>query len=213
MEDIKEEMGDMQPLMSESRLLPPIEELPADSVQHRDTSHDPKYLYCFSMKCAVYFFGVFILLDLVLECVHAYFISQNEYFEDPYELYYYIYIILLLPLFVAATLFMLYFCAKDSTYERTKLPLAVLLACITGFLVSIWILVYISALYQYDDVFVGIGDKADEGQEETNYRSLSKSDYVVIFGAWPFLASAFYFVSWLDTKDFIYRNEGYAVSR
>eukprot|EP00355_Strombidium_rassoulzadegani_P002871 CAMPEP_0168611500 /NCGR_PEP_ID=MMETSP0449_2-20121227/2394_1 /TAXON_ID=1082188 /ORGANISM="Strombidium rassoulzadegani, Strain ras09" /LENGTH=173 /DNA_ID=CAMNT_0008651957 /DNA_START=68 /DNA_END=586 /DNA_ORIENTATION=+ len=171
----------------------------------RDTSRDPKFLFCFSMKCAVIFFGVYILFDLLIECALAYFISQNEYLDEPYEIFYYVYIILLLPLFISATLFMLYFCERDGSYERNKLSLAVFLAFISSLLIFIWIVVYVCFIYQFEDVYIGFGERAEEGQEETNYSKISKTDYIVIFGSWSLVSATFYLISWLDTKDFVSR--------
>ena len=165
------------------------------------------------MKCAVIWFGIYIALDLTAECVIAFFLSMNQYFEEPIPIYYYVYIILLLPLFIAFTLFMLYFCQKDSTYERGKLPLAVFLAFITSLTVLIWTITYICFIYPREDVFVGFGDKAEENEEETNYNKISRAEYLTAFCAWPFISTIFYLFSWLDTKDFIARNHGYQNSR
>ena len=161
------------------------------------------------MKCAVTWFGIYIAIDLIAECVFAFFISENQYFEEPVNVFSYVYIILLLPLFVAFTLFMLYFCQKDSTYERGKLPLAVLLAFITSITVVIWTVTYICFIYPREDIYIGIGDKAEEGEEETNYNKISRAEYLTAFATWPALSAIFYLFSWLDTKDFITRNHGY----
>ena len=203
---------DMQPLMdpSPSQMMDP---LPQDSIQERSTKNDPKYLYCFSMKCAVTFFGIYITLDLILNCAHAYFINENDYLSEPFEIYYFIYIILLLPLFVAFTLFLIYYCEKDSTYERSKLPLAVLLAFSSSLLIFTWMVVYILAIYPYDDVFIGMGEKAEEPSKEEGYVKITRGEYLIAFGTWPAISAVFYLFSWLDTRDFIERNHGYQNSR
>ena len=81
-----------------------------DSLEDRDTSNDPKFCCCFSMKCGVIFIGIYIIIDLILCCLFAYYISQNEYFDEPGQIFYYVFIILILPLFVSVTLYSLYFC-------------------------------------------------------------------------------------------------------
>ena len=88
-----------------------------------------------------------------------------------------------------------------------------LLAFITSVLVFIWLIVYIYWIYPYEEVYVGMGDKAEEGEEETNYSKQSKMEFLIIWATFPLFNALFYFESWLDVRDFIERNEGYRTSR
>ena len=96
----------------------------------------------------------------------AYLIYFNAYFS---EWYFFGYMICLLPEFIAFTLFGMYLCSQDSEYSRNKLPTIMLLMWITALLLISLVLIYILAIYPYDDVYVGWGDKAADGEEETHY--------------------------------------------
>ena len=52
---------------------------------------------CFSVKCGVIFIGIYIILDLLTDIYFAWVISQNEYFEDPGDVYFLVYCLVLLP--------------------------------------------------------------------------------------------------------------------
>ena len=102
-----------------------------------------------------------------------YFIYKNEYFDD---VYFYIFILLLLPLVVAIMIFSLYFSYKDDEPRiRSQLLKAIGAAAIGALLIAIWITVYIECIYPYDDVYVGSGTKAESVEKETNYEKKSKT--------------------------------------
>jgi hypothetical protein len=62
---------------------------------------------------------------------------------------------------------MLYFCTKDTSDSRKRLPTAIILAFVTEILLVVWVIVYIWFIYPRDEVFVGSGDRADDVEEET----------------------------------------------
>ena len=116
---------------------------------------------CFSSDCCIHFTGAFILAILIFESYFACTIDFNEYFSD---LYYYLIVLCILPLFISATLYGIFWmgCREDSN----RLPLAILLASISCFLIFLWINIYIWALYDYKQVYVGGGPKAEVIEDE-----------------------------------------------
>ena len=87
------------------------------------------------------------------------------------------YVLCLAPEFVALILFFMYICSKDSEYSRKTLPLIMLLTALTAFLLILWIIIYIYCIYPYDEVYNGSGEKAPDGQEDTNYTKQPKWAY------------------------------------
>ena len=134
----------------------------------RDNSDDRCSCGICTLKCQVITCGVLIYVLLVYYCVMIFFIMRNQYFDD---YYYFVYVLLLLPITIAAVLFLLFFCSEDSPRARTQLMFAIASAGLTALLIAVWVTTYIYALYPEDgdNVWVGMGAKAEEGQEETNY--------------------------------------------
>ena len=157
---------------------------------------------------------MYIVIDLIIDCVQAYFIANNQYFEEPWDVYFLVYALCLLPQFISLMLVSLYFCMKDSDDSRKRLPLAVILAFTTSILIALWITIYICFIYPSDDdsVMVGTGDKAEEGQEDPNYSKTSKESYLAWMLIFPILNITFYLNSYFVTKDWVRRNEGYRLS-
>ena len=119
MEESPEEIGqgndEEQPLMDENNNHPPEEAEPQLIRERRDNSRDPKFMFCFSYKCGVNFTGALIIVTLIYGCLHAYFIDFNMYFDD---VYYYIFILFLLPYFISVVFFMMYWCSNDNHWSR-----------------------------------------------------------------------------------------------
>ena len=114
------------------------------------------------------FTGIVIYLLIVYYCVMLFFIMRNQYFDD---YYFFIYMLCLLPITIAAVLYLLFWCSEDSPRARGQLQFGIACAGITALLVGIWVTVYVYALYPEsgDELWVGMGKKADDGEEETNY--------------------------------------------
>ena len=147
----------------------------------RDNSEDNRLCKCCVVKQYLIFIFLLLTFDLLWSCYEAWRITNNEYFTE-FHFYFYGFCLLLLPLFIAFILFSLYFCAqasKDDTHARERLPLAIILALTTAVLISLWVVVYIYCIYPDDEVYIGGGHKAEDGDEETNYTKTSKGMYVL----------------------------------
>ena len=126
----------------------------------RDNSKDPKYFWCFSYKCGIYTMAIYIIIDLTFDLVQGYFIYSNEYFH---QCYFIVYMLCLIPQFVALYLVLAYFIEEESEKSRERLPTAMILAFVTSLTLSLWITIYICFIYDSDDDTVqqGSGDKSD----------------------------------------------------
>ena len=63
-----------------------------------ESLEEEKYMGCYSVQCGVNFIGIYIILDLLTSDVYyAWVISQNEYFQDPGNIYFLGYCLVMLP--------------------------------------------------------------------------------------------------------------------
>ena len=102
-----------------------------------------KFCFCMSLKCGIIFLAVFLIVNFLLEIVNLAVIASNEHFDSIYPT---VYGIILIPIGVSVAFFIVWFC-KDSKATRGLLPIGILLACIASLLLFIWIIVYISFMY------------------------------------------------------------------
>ena len=58
------------------------------------------------------------------------------------------------------------------------MPTVIILAFISNSLIVVWVIVYIYFIYPREDVYVGTGDRADDGDEEINYQKESKPYFI-----------------------------------
>ena len=81
-----------------------------EAALERDNSEDNKLCKCCVMKQYLIFIFLLLSFDLLWSCYEAWRISHNEYFTE-FHFYYYVFALLLAPLFIAFILFCLYFCS------------------------------------------------------------------------------------------------------
>ena len=106
-----------------------------------------KFLYCCPLKCGISFVMVLIVIDFVVECFRCYEYILNESFEVYFSC---IYILLLIPLAIAAFQALFFLCAGDHYDFRRYVPTIFTTAAISNFLIFLWTFIYILALYNYD---------------------------------------------------------------
>merc|ERR1719213_1478222 len=73
-------------------------------------------------------------------------------------------ITLLIPLYLASAFFVNWF-IKDSLSSRGKLTASVILSLVSVFLVALWNVIYYTAIYKRDEVFIGYGVSEDKYQK------------------------------------------------
>ena len=71
---------------------------------------------------------------------------------------------LLVPLYLASGFFVNWF-IKDSLSSRSKLTAAIILSLASIFLVALWNVIYYTAIYKREDVFIGYGVSEDKYQK------------------------------------------------
>lgn len=71
---------------------------------------------------------------------------------------------LLVPLYLSSAFFVNWY-IKDTLSSRSKLTAAIILALASIFLVALWNVIYYTAIYKREDVFIGYGVSEDKYQK------------------------------------------------
>ena len=148
----------------EYRSLPRKEELTACCccmcVCHNDLTHKLTCCCCCPIKFGVQFIGG---LTMVLT---FYYISWNFFLilNDQVAWWFpVVTIALLIPLYIASGFFVNWF-IKDTLSSRGKLTAAIILSLVSIFLVALWNVIYYTAIYKREEVFIGYGVSEDKYQ-------------------------------------------------
>ena len=130
-----------------------------DRGQDEDYIEKRKFCCCCSLKCGIILFGILIILDFFFEIFMTVDILVNENFDGVYGV---IYAIIVSVMFVAVVMILYYFCARDSPSSRAVVPWAFLIAAIVNTLLFFWIIIYITAIYSKDKVYITQYEKNDD---------------------------------------------------
>ena len=77
-----------------------------------------------------------------------------------------------------------------------------------SFLLFLLIVIYIYGVYEDSDhVMIGSGPAAHEGEEETNYETQDKSEYLALVGGIHFLNTLLYLLFFFIARFWIKKNE------
>ena len=71
-------------------------------------------------------------------------IEHNLYFE---EVYFCMFVVFFLPMFASFIIYLMHWMSWRNKANRDRLPLSLLIATISSFLIWFWILVYIFGVY------------------------------------------------------------------
>ena len=107
-----------------------------------------------------------MIIDFLVEMVNVIMIKENEYFDI---IYFLLMVFFIAPLGLGAVLYIVYYALDDSHKSRRLLPFAIFCAFVSNYLMFIWTLLYISAIYPEDKVYVisGYNNKYDENNAES----------------------------------------------
>ena len=81
--------------------------------------------------------------------------------------------------------------------------MAILIVTIASLLLFIWVVVYITQLYPYEDVYMGRGPRPENNNGENNYRHESKFDYVIGYGLIHFINVIFFAAMFLAIRHWV----------
>ena len=111
-------------------------------------------------------------------------------------------IVLLAPLYVASSFFV-YWYIEDTMATRGRLVAAIILSIASIFLVALWNVIYYTAIYKRDDVFIGYGIS------EAQYQKFQKKYYLfkVLLESAILLALYAYFMCVISTYKNALRQE------
>jgi hypothetical protein len=120
---------------------------------------------------------------------------MNDYFNDAF---YFVYVLLLLPFFIALIFYALYWCACHDTWHQRRIPSAIALAALGSLLLFIWIIIFITLVYEHDEVYIGRGPREEEeGKPDPNYSTkLSKITYILGAAGIHLFNAIFYTFMW-----------------
>merc|ERR1711988_1036644 len=130
-------------------------------VCHNDLTEKLTCCCCCPIKFGVQFIGG---LTMVLT---FYYISWNFFLilNDQVTWWFPVVTIgLLVPLYLASAFFVNWF-IKDTLSSRGKLTVAIILSLVSIFLVALWNVIYYTAIYKREDVFIGYGVSEDHYQK------------------------------------------------
>jgi hypothetical protein len=130
-------------------------------VCHNDLTKDLTCCCCCPIKFGVQFIGG---LTMVLT---FYYISWNFFLILNDQVVWWFPVVtigLLIPLYVASGLFVYWF-IKDTLSTRGPLTWAIILSLASIFLVALWNVIYYTAIYKRDEVFIGYGVSEDKYQK------------------------------------------------
>jgi len=109
---------------------------------------------------------------------------------------------LLIPLYLASAFFVSWF-IKDDMGARSGLTAAIILSLVSIFLVALWNVIYYTAIYKRDEVFIGYGVSEDK------YQKFQKKYYLfkVLLEAAILLALYAYFMCVITSYKGLLRRE------
>ena len=115
-----------------------------------------KCLCCGKAHLLINIAGAYAICLLLFGCVYSITIDYNYFFDDTF---YYVYIFCLFTIVVTQAFFLFCWC------DKSLIPAALIIGAVSSFLTWVWILVYINEIYPHEQVWIGSGPSAPEGEE------------------------------------------------
>ena len=154
---------------------------------------------CCSFKCQMIAIGILLIVDFVFKCWNFTGIVMNPYFDSIYGIVYAVFLIV----FVVAVVFIsIYLCSEDSPKSRSYAPYAFLLGGIANIGVALWIVVYVSVIYEDDYIKTPRSSDPDDAP-----RKESKGSYNVWNSLFSFINGGLYIWLFFTTKAWVEENE------
>ena len=156
--------------------------------------------------------AILVWVDFFIQCLNAYYVYDNEHFD---AIYFQGYVAILCLYLVAIILVSIYLFPMDSPTTRAFLPWGFLVAAIASFALVLWIIIYITSIYDDDDVYIqkdemnsGGGEtKKERGSNTGRYRKQSKGLYIFLHIVSPLVNGLVYLLFFIWTMDWVKRNQ------
>ena len=130
-------------------------------VCENDKTKDLTCCCCCPIKCGVQVIGGLTMLLTFYYISWNFFLILNDQVTWWFPV---ITIALLVPLYLASAFFVNWY-IKDTLASRGKLTAAIILSLASIFLVALWNVIYYTAIYKREDVFIGYGVSEDKYQK------------------------------------------------
>jgi len=123
---------------------------------------------CFPIKCGIMVIGCLTIGLCFYYISWNFFLILNDQVAWWFPV---VTIVLLVPLYIASGFFVNWF-IKDTLGSRGKLTAAIILSLVSIFLVALWNVIYYTAIYKKEDVYIGYG------VSEEKYQKFQKKYYL-----------------------------------
>lgn len=160
------DMGDMEPMLDDKKPEEMMEK--KDGPQPGEYVEDGSSCFCCSTKCGIITSIIFLIIFFCFELLEMIVIFDNEYFDSTYGV---VFALILVILFVAVVLGLIYLFGADSPGTRALIPWCLLVGAIAAFLLAFWACIYICGMYDHDKVYV----QGKDGDDATESKSSSSS--------------------------------------
>ena len=91
----------------------------------------------------------FLYFDVANGAIQIALIMTNPYFDEIYGIIYIVILLLYIPAIIMITIAL---CVKESPSSRQLFSWPFLITAIANFLIAAWMIIYITTIYQYDEV-------------------------------------------------------------
>ena len=150
-----------------------------------------------------------MIIDFLSELYNVVMIKENEYFEI---IYFLLMVFFIAPLGLGSVLYIIYYCMKDCHESRRMLPFAIFVAYVSNYLMFIWTLLYFSAIYPEEKVYVisGYNDHYDENLPESKkytYATQTKTMYIVSHSMQPLALGVLFTIYYCMVLDWVSRHK------
>ena len=136
-------------------------------------SREHKCCFCFPLKAGIFALIVISFIIVAFELVWLVLMSKNKYYSGWYVFFEFL---LLSPTFVGVAFF-IYYLAGDTKASRGRVTQGFGLFALAFLLMGLASIIYITAAYPEDRVYIGYGEISEEG-EEMRYTSETKKEFV-----------------------------------
>jgi len=150
---------------------------------HDPTSRDETCYCCCPLRCGVFAIGALTILLFLSRFVTCVFDFGNIYFDWWFN---FVNLILLIPILVAI-IFYVSFWLDDTKESRKKLWIGNLLVVGSILLLCLWAIIYVSAVYKYQYVYLGSGPEEEyqrQSKQYSNYMDEEKGGYILAECFW-----------------------------
>ena len=150
---------------------------------HDPTSRDESCYCCCPLRAGIYTIGALTILLFCSRLFTIIFDFGNIYFDWWFN---FVNMLLIIPILVAIV-FYISFWLEDTKESREKLWIGMILVVGSVFVLALWAIIYVSAVYKYQYVYLGSGPEEEYQRQSkmySNYMDEEKGGYILAECFW-----------------------------